>query len=57
MRVEVNERLPISELLVLDGFIDEKLFRVLKDDRCITNVMSYEFFKKKKDLKIADSRI
>ena len=49
-KAKVNDRVPMSELLLLDGFLDEKRVRVLKDDGCNTNVMSYEFFKKNKNI-------
>ena len=48
--MKFNDRVPQSELLVLDGLLERKSVRVLKDDGCNTNVMSYEFFNKNKKL-------
>ena len=42
--VKVNEGVLFYELLVMNGSLENRAVRVLKDDECNTNVMSYEFF-------------
>ena len=49
-RATVNDGVSLSELLVLSGTLEKKTVRVLKDEGCNTNFMSYEFFKKNKKL-------
>ena len=49
-RKKFDNGVPISDLLVLDGFLEGKNVRILKDDGCNTNVMSYEFFNRYKKI-------
>ena len=43
---EVDGAVPLEDLIVLDGTLEEKRVRVLKDDGCNTNVVSHEFFER-----------
>ena len=44
--IPIDEPVPMEDLIVLDGSLDGKRVRVLKDDGCNTNVVSHEFFSK-----------
>lgn len=44
--IPIDEPIPMDDLIVLEGFLDGKRVRVLKDDGCNTNVVSREFFNK-----------
>ena len=46
--ISMNSSVVVKDLLVLDGTLDMKRVRVLKDDGCNTNVVSHEFFQKNK---------
>ena len=41
-----NRLVPLEDLFVLDGSLEGKRVKVLKDDGCNTNVVSHEFFQK-----------
>jgi len=44
--LSMNGSVTVNDLIVLDGSLEGKRVRVLKDDGCNTNVVSHEFFKK-----------
>ena len=46
--ISMNSSVVVKDLLVLDGTLEMKRVRVLKDDGCNTNVVSHEFFRKNK---------
>ena len=49
-KVKVNDCVPLSDLLVLNGSLEKRQIRVLKDHGCKTNVMSLDFFNKNKKI-------
>lgn len=46
--ISMNGSVEVKDLLVLDGSLEKKRVRVLKDDGCNTNVVSHKFFQKNK---------
>ena len=46
--ISMNSSVVVKDLLVLDGTLDMKRVRLLKDDGCNTNVVSHEFSQKNK---------
>lgn len=44
--IPIDGPIPMEDLIVLDGSLEGKRVRVLKDDGCNTNVVSHEFFRK-----------
>ena len=50
-----NRQMPLEDLILLDGSLEGKRVRVLKDDGCNTNVVSRDFFRRnKKHLKFEE---
>ncbi len=47
--VSIDERIPVEDLIVLNGFLNENHVQVLKGDGCNTNVVSHEFFSRNKE--------
>ena len=48
--IPIEGPIPMNDLMVLDGSLEGKRVRVLKDDGCNTNVVSREFFRKNRGL-------
>lgn len=54
----VDDSIPIANLIVLEACLNNMPVRVLKDDRCNTNVISREFFESHADcFDVAERRV